>query len=397
MKKYLLLFSGYSLLLMAITSSCNKEKSPDDQPSVPVDSGRYIVSFNQSQLVTNPNGFRFESAFGTAEPAAYPYLWVQYADDYNDSTRVVILNQNDDKTITKHLVVNTFNGNISRKFDHGSFPNNVSNSMSFAFEHPSFLLFWYDKVNGTITQTATIYGMNAQVSQIFTGMQDQYSYQFLNRYLIRYISGISLWPFNHANWYDETQFVATSELSAPKAIGHYFDETYASFPYDVVHNMYSGFFQSTFDGTYAGIAKGSANLDTVMLNKNPPDWYNAQLCKAYIDKVGDTLYLGILTNLPNEIQMVASLYRMVEGSGEMTELYSNLSFSYQNVWFRRGAYYTFTSTNGKLVMLNTRGQEEIIPLPVSTSAVSIMMSKNKIFAIANDMSSRRVEIFSKDL
>jgi hypothetical protein len=66
-------------------------------------------------------------------------------------------------------------------------------------------------------------------------------------------------------------------LSAPKAIDHYFDESFSTFPYDVKSNMYSGFFQSTNAGTYVGIAKGTANLDTVYLNNNPPDWYDPQI------------------------------------------------------------------------------------------------------------------------
>jgi hypothetical protein len=395
MKKFLCFSPALLFLIFLSAVSCDKGKSPEDQPINPVDSGKYIVTYNHSQLVTNLNGFRFESAYGTSEPMAYPYLWVQYADDYLDSTRVVVLNQNAAKTITKYMTANSLNGEITRKFDHGTFPNNVSNSMSFAFDHPKFLLFWYDKVNSTITQTATIFGMNAQISQIFTGMQDQYSYQFLNRFLIRYISGISLWPFNHANWTDEAQFVATSELSAPKATGHYFDETFSTFPYDVAHNMYSGFFQSTNEATYAGISKGAVNLDTIWLNNNPPDWYNAQLCSAQIDKVGDTLYLGLVINIPNDSRVVTSLYRLVEGSGEMVAVYTDRSFSHQGGWFRRGEYYAISSTDGKLIKINRNGQEENIPLPVSASSVSVMLSKNKIFAIANDIDNRRVEVFSR--
>ncbi|MBK6963273.1 MAG: hypothetical protein IPH20_04855 [Bacteroidales bacterium] len=390
----------FSLVLIftifLITVSCDKEKSPDDQPVNPADSGRYIVTYNESQLAGNLNGYRFESAFGTAEPLAYPYLWLQFADDYNDSIRLVVLNQNAAKSITRYMTANCYNGNISRKFDHGTFPNDVSNSMSFAFDHPKFLLFWYDKVNGTITQTATVFGMNAQVSQIFTGMQDQYSYQFLNRYLIRYISGISLWPFNHANWNDETQFVATSELSAPKAIGHYFDETFSTFPYDVLHNMYSGFFQSTYAGTYVGISKGSTNLDTLMLNNNPPEWYDPQICSAFIDKSGDTLYLGTTVNVPNTIQVVSSLYRLIEGSGRMEVVYSDIPVVHQLRFFRHGYYYGTSSTDGKPVRINRSGVAESVPVPETSTGASLIYSSNKIIALSVSPDGKRLEVFSRD-
>ena len=382
------------LLTVFINLSCEKEKTPEDQPEIPADSGKYIVTYNQSQLITNLNGYRFEAAFGTAEPLGYPYLWLQFADDYNDSIRLVVLNQNLAKTITKYMAANCYNGSISRKFEHGTFPNDVSNSMSFAFDHPGFLLFWYDKVNSTITQTGTVFGINAQIPQIFTGMQQQYTYRFLNRFLIRYISGISLWPFNYGNWNDEAQFVATSELSAPKAIGHYYDETWSTFPYDVSHNMYSGFFQSTNEATYAGIAKGTVNLDTIWLNNNPPDWYNAQYCQAFMDKAGDTLYLGTLINVPNSIQMVASLYRLIEGSGQMEALYSDIPLTFSASFFRKGCYYS-TNGNGELVKINHSGQEEILPLPQTSTSVNVRFTRNRIVAVSTSNDGKRLEVFSK--
>jgi|GEM_PF-1393273 len=398
MSKQILLHAAIGLLLSGILLSCQSKKSDDNPEPQPSDSGRYIMPLSDSKLVSNLNGFRFDGAFGTTETVAWPFLWVQYADDFRDSTRVVVLNQNRDKTITKHFVANIRNGMLTQKFDHGSFPNNVSNSMSFAFEHNTFLLFWYDKANSTITQTATIFGMHSQISQIFTGMQQQYSYQFMNRYLIRYISGISIWPFHHANWLDETQFVATSELSAPKAIAHWYDETWSTFPYDVVHNMYSGFFQSTNDATYVGISKGNTNLDTIVLNHNPPEWYNAQLCSAALDKVGDTLYLAVLINLPNTQQLKASLYRLETSDNQLHEIYRDLDFPYSVIAFRRGKFYVSSNGGTYYSIVNYNGQLEPLLLPVVPSAgVDVKFSKNKIFVIANDIDNKRVEVYSKPL
>jgi hypothetical protein len=269
--------------------------------------------------------------------------------------------------------------------------------MSFSFNHPMFLLNSYDAKNGAISETGTVFGINTQVSHIFTGMYEQYSYQFLNRFIIRYISGTSLWPFNYPNWSDEPQFIATSELSAPKAVGHYFDESFSTFPYDVKSNMYSGFFQSTYDGTYVGISKGAVNLDTILLNTNPPEWYDAQICRAYIDKIADTLYLGVVINIPNTIELRANLYKMDLTTNNMTELYSDISFPYGYAHFRRGAYYAIPPAGGQYVKLNKQGQQEEIPLPVSSANFSLMFSKNKIFAITSFTSVQdiRTEIYSK--
>ena len=384
------------LLLMAISFSCEKEKKPEDQPETPADSGRYIVTYNQSQLATNLNGYRFEAGFGTSEPVAYPFLWLQYADDYNDSIRLVVLNQNAAKSITKYMAANCYNGNVSRKFDHGTFPNNVSNSMSFAFDHPGFLLFWYDKINSTITQTGTVFGINAQIPQIFTGMQDQYTYQFLNRFLIRYISGISIWPFNYGNWIDEAQFIASNELSAPKAVGHWFDESWSAFPYDVSHNIYSGFFQSTNEATYAGISRGTENLDTLWLNNNPPEWYDPQLCRAYIDKKDDTLYMATTINLPNSNQLEISLYRLVGNNGQIEVLYSGNPVVHPLSFFRQGCFYGYNATDGKPIRINREGNVEDIILPETTTRVNLIFSRNKIIAQSVSSDGKRLEIFSGD-
>lgn len=384
-------------ILTVMLVSCQKPEGNTDEPD-PSDSFKYIVTHNDSKLVSDLNGYRFDAAFSAGEPAAYPYLWVQYVDDYLDSTRVLVLLQNDQKTITQYLVSNQFNGNSTRRFDHGSFPNNVSNSMSVNFNHPIFILNSYDAKNGTITETGTVFGINTQVSNIYTGVLDQYGYQFLNRYLIRYISGISLWPYNYPNGSDQPQFLATSELSEPKAIGHYFDETWSEFPYDVQSNMYSGFFQSTYAGTYMGISKGAVTLDTIFLNSNPPEWYSPQLCKAFVDKYADTIYLGVLVNVPNEIEMRASLYKMDVATNNMTVVYSDVSFPYGYSYFRRGSYYSVPPQGGQLVKINEKGLEETIQVPATTYSFSLMFSRNKIFAIVSDPGSgSRIEVYSKPL
>jgi hypothetical protein len=377
--------------------SCQKSGGPDNEPN-PTDSVRHIITYNDSRLVTGLNGYRFDAAFGTGEPQAYPYLWIQYVDDYLDSTRILVLVQNEFKSITQYQVGNHFEGNLTRKFDHATFPNNAAGNMSFTFNHDMFLLNSYDPESGTISETGTVFGMNTQASHIFTGMLDQYRYQFLNRFLIRYISGISIWPFNYPNWTDQPQFVATSELSEPKAIAHYFDETFSTFPWDVQSNMYSGFFQATLAGNYVGIAKGTANLDTLFFDAQSPDLYSVQLCQAYIDKVGDTLYLGVLVNVPGTSELTANLYRLEINSGSMEKIYTNVSFPYGSLAFRRGYFYTSAVNGGQYVRFNKQGIAETYGLPVTTNSMSLIFSKNRIFVIITGADSdKRTEVYSKPL
>ncbi len=389
----------FCCLLSVITGflSCQKPDDPSDEnPIVPPSDNTYIVPSNESKLVSNLNGFLFEGAYTTSEPVSYPFLWVQYADDYLDSTRVLVLNQNEFKSITTYMVGNHYNGKLSRKFNHASFPNNVSNSMSFAFDHPGFLINWYDKINGTITTIGTIFGINTQMSQIFTGMNDQYTYQFVRRFLIRYISGISLWPFNYGNWADELPFVVTSELSAPKAIAHYYDETFSTFPYDVKSNMYSAFFNSTNEATYIGIAHGDNNLDTIVLNHNNPDWYDAQTCNAFIDRDANTLYLAFMINVPNQVDIRTSLYKMEIGTNELQELYSDKQLTYQMAAFKKGCFFGTPASGGNIMKINQMGEPEQILLPQSLSSMTLLFGTEKLFVVAHkDDTEKRVEIYSK--
>lgn len=116
--------SALLVIFTVINISCQKSDNPPDEPD-PSDTNRYILTYNDSKLVSSLDGYRFEAAYGTSEPLAYPYLWVQYVDDYLDSTRVLLLNQNDNKDITQYQVSNHYNGNITRYFNHASFPNDV--------------------------------------------------------------------------------------------------------------------------------------------------------------------------------------------------------------------------------------------------------------------------------
>jgi hypothetical protein len=386
-------------LIAAVTiilSSCQKSDNPPDDPD-PNDSSKYIMTHSDSRLVSDLNGYRFDAAFTTSEPLDYPFLWIKYADDYLDSTRLLVLIQNDFQNITQYMVSNHYNGNMTRKFDHASLSNNAG-SMLYNFNHEMFLLNSYDPKTGTISETGTVFGLNTQVAQIYTGVLDQYGYQFLNRYLIRFISGISLWPFNYPNWSDQPQFVATSELSEPKAIGHYFDESWTTFPYDVQNNMYSGYFQSTYDGTYVGISKGTATLDTIFLNSNPPEWYNVQICRAFVDKVADTIYLGVLINVPNSNEIMASLYTMDITTNNMTKVYADISYPYGYSYFRKGSFYAIPPQGGQFVKINTQGIEENISLPASSYSTSLMFSRNKIFAIISEAGTdARVEVYSRPL
>lgn len=390
MKKIIFRISISIFALIFTLQSCKKTEPIDKEPVIISDSVNHILTYDDSRLMSEPNGYRFEAAYGTSEPVAFPYLWVQFIDDYLDSTRTVVLNQNEFKTITQYLVANHYNGKMTRYFNHASFPNNVSNSLSFAFDHPGFLINFYDPINGTITVIGTIFGIKTQMSQVFTGMFDQYTYKFIHRYLIRYISGISLWPFNYGNWADESPFIVTSELSEPKDVSHYYDESFSTFPYDVKSNMFSSFFNQTNESNYIGISRGAETLDTIILQYNSPDYHIDYHAKTFIDKVNDTVYLGLMSVDPTTSNLSLSNYRLVIGENNLVELFTDLPIQSQFTAFRNGNFY-YSDGN----MIDKYGVQKTYPLPVSSFGSNIYFGTDRIFAIMNDNGNeKRVEIYS---
>jgi hypothetical protein len=275
----------YSLLILAVYSlfivSCKKEDEEQGASTPQVNLPDSIVAVNSSNLVSALNGFTFEAGFINTEPLAFPDLWLQYIDDYMDSTRIIMNDQNIAKSITHYLCSNHANGIVTRSFDHVTFPNNQRNNILISFNHPQFLVQWWVPATSELTTVGNVFGINTSVSKSFTGTGAQYSYEFLDRYLLRYISGISIWPFHHQNWNDQPQFVVTQELSQPVAWDHWYDESWSTWPYDVKSNMYTGFVNSSNDTTYIGIAKGSLNLDTIHFRQATYAQFNATSAQVF--------------------------------------------------------------------------------------------------------------------
>lgn len=85
-------------------------------------------------------------------------------------------------------------------------------------------------------------------------------------------------------------------------------------------------------------------------------------------------------------------------SNNLTELYSDVSFSYGNVIFRRGEFYGIPAAGGHYVKVNKLGVEETIPVPASGKSFQLKFSRNKIFAIVSDPGpDMRIEVYSKSL
>lgn len=387
------------LALAAVLSGCccgeDTSAGPVSNPQ-PVPSGDYIAAVEGTgTLLADRKGFRFEGGVRTTERVSYPFLWVGHLDAYRDSARVLVLLQNEFKTITQSKVFNLHAGRSTRSYTTTSVPNDQSNSMKFQFNHPSFLITSLNSKTGNFNETGVVFGMQTQTNRPLTWV-NRYPWHFAENRLVRYISGISLWPFNTGSWSDEPQFVATGELSDPKAVAHVFLEGFPNFPHDVKSNLYSGFFQSTLAGSYVGVSKGSVNLDTAYISNLDPTLYVYSSCAAYLDKREDTLYLGAFIPLPRSNLGKLSVWRLIEGENVLEPLYRDLDLPGGGglVLFRSGRFYV--NQGGTYSILDRDGTLKPSDLPGPTSGLSLFFGREKILGtiMANDQKS--LEIYSRD-
>jgi|JI10StandDraft_1071094.scaffolds.fasta_scaffold165364_1 hypothetical protein len=394
MQNRLFILLVFSMFLV----SCKKEESADTTGTPQVSLPDSIVAVNSSVLVSALNGFAFEAGFINTEPLAFPDLWLQYIDDYMDSTRIIMNNQNIAKSITYYLCSNHANGVVTRSFDHVTFPNNQRNSMVCSFNHPQFLVQWYVPSTGELTTVGNVFGFNTSVSKTFTGMAPQYTYEFLDRYLIRYISGISIYPFHHQNWNDEPQFIATQELYEPVAWDHWYDESWGTWPYSVQANMYTGFVNSSNDTTYIGIAKGSLNLDTIHFRQATYTQFSAASAQVFLDKSGDTLFLGMVNNIPGTSSREISLYKYEISTAQLIPLFEKqaLSSSFSVYKFRKGRFFSSPSPSSVQVMDKT-GAITTLTGPVSSYSSNIIFGRNKIYFVVQNSAIPRLEVYSKPI
>lgn len=389
-------FESYIFILFFLfLISCKKETASDEADAPQVVSQDSIVALSSSTLVTTLNGFSFEAAFINTEPQAYPYLWLQYIDDYLDSTRIVVNNQNAAQSITVYLCSNHANGVATRSFDHTTFPNDRSNTIHFAFNHPQFLLQWYERTDGPIVTVGNLFGINTSTANTFTGMLPQYQFEFLDRYLIRYISGISLYPFHYQNWSDEQPFVVTEELSEPIAWDHWFDETWSTWPYDVKSNMYTGFVNNSNNITYVGIAKGNQNLDTIHINNLTYAQFSATSSQIFLDKSGDILFLGLVNDIPGTSSREVSMYKYEIATAQMIPLFEKqpLSGSFIPNKLIKGRFWG-SPIGSSIMVMDRTGATSTINGPASAFAYGFKFGRNKLYFIALDGNIPRLEVYS---
>ena len=113
--------------------------------------------------------------------------------------------------------------------------------MDFAFDHENLTLqSWH-------TTDKYFYQINQQgqeTSYFITG-GTTLNTKLIKNHLLRFISGISIWPYQVVSQQDEPQYLLTSELSDMAVLNYFFDKTYET---EGLNSIYTGFFYPSNNG-----------------------------------------------------------------------------------------------------------------------------------------------------
>jgi hypothetical protein len=384
------------VLLALIASSCQKSDNPDDNNGNPDSS--------KSVLVSKANGFQYIGSFEeTDAPVYYAFPYEFYIDDYLDNDRVLVMCQStpDNPPLrTKWYILNYKDGKVTQSYTPpDGFGPGWGNFMQFSFDHENFILKSWE------TNEKYYYHIDPQgveSSYFITGGNTLPTF-FINKHLLRMISGISIWPY-HTNWLqDETQYLLTGELSAMYALDYYFDNTYET---EKENSIYTGYFYPSYDGNWIGIGRGNQRLDTLLIDKELPLMYNQYLCFTYVEKVGNKIYLAFIKNKfnPNTDQDL-SMYELNIGENILKPLFVNMALppdeNYKIEALRNGKLYFFPTANADdqtPYTISSTGAREDFLMPEYNNATLLRKTFGKKYLyLTVTEGPKRLEFYKKDL
>lgn len=367
--RYNLSFVVFSLMFGVVAfSGCKKSESetPTPNPTGP-------------QLVESLNGYRFEGLIEENDPDRYEFLFPEYIDEYNDSARVFCTSLTKSKVLPegyKWHCFNVFNGKITRKF----YPLDVVmpkfTAFKYVWDHPSFGLHAY-KVSESF---ATLYKPDStRIGTFVNKPNNTFPYVFCNKFTVFYESQQSVYLFEYGSQTMLNRFLLSSEPSLSYT-DTYLDKDYENNGYVFRANFITGFFNPTLTGNYVGIARGGQTLDTLLLDRYDPTIYTNSSSRTFVNKLGDTLHLGVVkrrtADISDELELL--VFRILPGETELKPvLPAPVRVGYNvALAFHRGHFYL----NGQ--RMNHSGGLEEVALPKTKAgyiASVLSFGKNKIY------------------
>jgi hypothetical protein len=381
---------GFAFLLVAALAFTISSCSPEvDDPGANGGGGT-----NQATLVTNLNGYRYEGTFKeTVEPSLYldPVIW--HIEEYMDSIRLIFSTEyeiNVQTTYHRWTVQSLHKGKVNRQYEAS---NGALNPIDykFAFNQEAFQLYGYSVPQSYVTLFAK---GKSPAGFYLSKPNNNFTFLFNENYTVFFGSASSIYSFE--NKYQKytapapTQgYVLTSEPSVAWADYVINDDALSATLFR--EEIITCFFNATLDNNYIGIAKGQQTLDTLVVNKNPPNWYYP-VTYVNASKLGNIVYLGLRKkkglSMPDDI----SVYKMDLTEKIIRPVYKNIDAPALNEQaFVAGRFYYF----GK--MLNDSGQLVDIPLPTFASGVSLIRyhyGATRLFIVLQkDLN--QIELYSK--
>ncbi len=317
-------------------------------------------SSSQPELVENLNGYRFEGRFTEDDQARYQFPSVLSMEEYNDSIRVHFTTLTKPGILPegyKWYVANARAGKVTRIYKPLDVVMPKFNTFTYCWDHPSFSFAAWPKTDAY----ATFYKPDKSRKVVHINKpNNQFPFIFTRNFTVFYESQSSVYLYEHGSETLLNRFLLSSEPSLTYS-DVYQDPAFDNNGYVYRANFLTGFFNPTLFGNYAGIARGGQTLDTVLINRYEPTTYTNSNSGVWVDKIGDTLVLGLIkrkTANPGDGQDL-SLYRILPGESELKPVFRNLDVLPQNSGanFEHGHFYL----NGK--RLNDAGIWETVPMP----------------------------------
>lgn len=382
----------FSLVLLAVFSSCKKDNGGEETTS-------------EQKLLDNANGFEFVGAFEEVDAPIYYHNPNEFImEEYQDQVRIMVMTES---TIAnppdrkKWYVLNYQNGKLIQtiRTDDGFGPD-WGNFMDFAFDHEQLTLQSWHTTEKYFYQ---INQLGQETSYFITG-GTSLTTKLIKNHLLRFISGISVWPYSVVSQQDEPQYLLTSELSAMAVLNYFYDKTYET---EGSNSIYTGYFYPSYDGNWIGVARGNQSLDTLMISHEVPQNYFTGLCQTYVERVGNKINLAFIKNKmsPNTDQDI-SFYELTIGENVLHPILVDRALppngNYVIRGFRNGKLYVFPTANATdqqpytLAMDGTETRFSI-PTPTSTAGLlRIRFTNGYMFVVLTD-GVKRLEFYKKAL
>lgn len=346
-------FAGLMLAGALSLASCKKDSQSPNNPT---------GSSTEPELVENLNGYRFEGRFTEDDPDRYEFPAVVSMEEYKDSIRVhftTLTKPNIFPEGYKWYVANARAGKVTRIYKPLDIVMPKFNTFSYCWNHPSFSFGVWPKNDAY----ATFYAPDKTKKVVHINKpNNNFGYVFTRNFTVFYESQGSVYLYEHGSETLLNRFVLSSEPSLVYT-QTYQDPDYDANGYVYRANFITGFFNPTLFGNYVGIARGGQTLDTLLLDRYDPLIYTNPSSQAYVDKVGDTLCLGLIkrrtANISDGLDM--SMFRMLPGETELKPVFLNKAVMDQTggegISFVKGRFRTPSK------WLNDSAEWQSLPVP----------------------------------